>query len=313
MNMKHTILLTLLALIVSVCTPLYAASTPSKKKKVVAVPVFVNSTSGNDINGAMRSEDYKLPAQAGEIAADSTASALLSTKAFRVLNRSVTAVKSLDTERAFIAMEGSSSALQMFSDLKSLNVDYILLGRINRYRIDVTAGEAYGVRRMQAVISISMDMQLLDIANGEVVLNKQLSDRTVVRIPHNVEVMTLLRDWEPIMRNVIEKQIPEFVNEFMESDEDGDDSSRSLPAKKNVSFEVNSIPEGADVEFDGCFVGNTPCTVEAPAVTGTLTISAPGYQKWEKKIVPNAKLKINPTLREENPAPAPAKKSKSSR
>lgn len=295
--MKKILYATLVALAVFVSQPVFALSSSAAKKKVVAVPLFVNSTSGNSLTGELRSGDYELPDQASEIAADATSSALLDTRAYRILNRSNSAVKSLDTERAFAAVEGNSPVMTVLSDLKNMNVDYLLLGRINRYRIDAVTAEAYGVRRMQVTVSVSMDMQLLDVETGEVVLNKNMSERIMLRIPQGIDTMSTLKDWEPVMRKAIDKSVPEFVAELNEDDDDDDmPGSRKGASKKMVSFEVRSIPSGADVEFDGCFVGNTPCTVEAPAVSGVLKVSAAGYLPWQKKIVPNAKLKISPTL-----------------
>ena len=72
-----------------------------------------------------------------------------------------------------------------------------------------------------------------------------------------------------------------------------------------VDVQVTSTPEGADVEFNGNFVGNTPCTISVPAETGVISISAPGYEKWAKRIKPSSNLKIAPKLKEKKEAPAP--------
>lgn len=54
----------------------------------------------------------------------------------------------------------------------------------------------------------------------------------------------------------------------------------SAPAKVAVS----STPDGADIEVDGNFVGNTPSAIELVPGDHVVRVSKAGYQAWEKKI-----------------------------
>jgi len=47
---------------------------------------------------------------------------------------------------------------------------------------------------------------------------------------------------------------------------------------------VASIPDGADIEVDGSFVGNTPSDIDVPAGEHTVTVKKSGFQTWEKKL-----------------------------
>jgi len=47
---------------------------------------------------------------------------------------------------------------------------------------------------------------------------------------------------------------------------------------------VTSIPDGADIEIDGSFVGNTPSTVEVATGEHTVVIKKVGYQMWERNL-----------------------------
>jgi len=47
---------------------------------------------------------------------------------------------------------------------------------------------------------------------------------------------------------------------------------------------VVSTPEGADIEIDGSFVGNTPSSVELAAGEHVVTVTKSGYKPWQRKL-----------------------------
>jgi len=62
-------------------------------------------------------------------------------------------------------------------------------------------------------------------------------------------------------------------------------SPRSEPAPASVAkLSVASTPEGADVEVDGEFVGNTPSVLQLDPGAHRVSMTKPGYKSWEKKI-----------------------------
>jgi len=56
----------------------------------------------------------------------------------------------------------------------------------------------------------------------------------------------------------------------------------SAPATAKVA--VSSTPDGADIEVDGGFVGNTPSAIELAPGDHVVRVSKPGYTAWERKI-----------------------------
>ncbi|HUM07214.1 MAG TPA: PEGA domain-containing protein [Terriglobales bacterium] len=54
------------------------------------------------------------------------------------------------------------------------------------------------------------------------------------------------------------------------------------PAVNRIS--VSSNPQGADIEIDGSFVGNTPSVVEVAAGEHEIAIKKAGYQTWQRKM-----------------------------
>jgi hypothetical protein len=56
--------------------------------------------------------------------------------------------------------------------------------------------------------------------------------------------------------------------------------SAALTGKLSVS----SVPDGADIEVDGSFVGNTPSDVQVVEGDHTVTVKKAGFKDWERKL-----------------------------
>lgn len=78
-------------------------------------------------------------------------------------------------------------------------------------------------------------------------------------------------------------------------------------APGQVVLEIGGEPDGADVEIDGLFVGNTPCKVEVPLdKVVMLKVSRAGYEPWEKQLKATKELgkrKLAPVLAKKDKAP----------
>ena len=57
------------------------------------------------------------------------------------------------------------------------------------------------------------------------------------------------------------------------------------PATGKLS--VSSVPDGADIEIDGSFTGNTPSDMQLPEGEHVVSVKKTGFKPWERK------LKIN--------------------
>jgi hypothetical protein len=60
------------------------------------------------------------------------------------------------------------------------------------------------------------------------------------------------------------------------------DSTRSDPVEGKLS--IMSIPDAADIEIDGGFVGNTPSEVTVPSGDHVLAVTKAGFKRWERKL-----------------------------
>jgi hypothetical protein len=64
-----------------------------------------------------------------------------------------------------------------------------------------------------------------------------------------------------------------------------------------AQVQVTSAPDGADIEIDGIFVGNTPSTVGVAAGQHEISVKKTGFKPWERKIaVSSGQVNVNATL-----------------
>ncbi len=62
-------------------------------------------------------------------------------------------------------------------------------------------------------------------------------------------------------------------------------ASNAVPARaEQVHMRVSSIPDAADIEIDGNFVGSTPSEIEVAPGDHTVTVSKTGFKSWERKL-----------------------------
>ena len=65
----------------------------------------------------------------------------------------------------------------------------------------------------------------------------------------------------------------------------------------SAQLQISSTPDGADIEIDGNFVGNTPSTVGVPAGEHQVSVKKSGFKPWERKItVSSGQINLNATL-----------------
>ena len=65
--------------------------------------------------------------------------------------------------------------------------------------------------------------------------------------------------------------------------------------------EISSTPDGADIEIDGNYVGNTPSTVGAAAGQHQISLKKSGFKAWERRLtVSSGQIKVNATLEPES-------------
>jgi len=66
---------------------------------------------------------------------------------------------------------------------------------------------------------------------------------------------------------------------------------------------VASVPDGADIEVDGSFVGNTPSDVQVAEGEHTVTVKKTGFKDWERKLKVTAGSSVHLNAELEKPTP----------
>jgi hypothetical protein len=77
-------------------------------------------------------------------------------------------------------------------------------------------------------------------------------------------------------------------------------TSAAPAATDQARLQVSSTPDGADIEIDGNYIGNTPSTIGVAAGQHQISIKKSGFKPWERKIaVSTGQVNVNATLEAE--------------
>jgi len=75
------------------------------------------------------------------------------------------------------------------------------------------------------------------------------------------------------------------------------DSAGAAQVDAKAKLEIQSEPNGADIEVDGAFMGNTPSVLELPPGEHVVRVKKSGYKTWERKLkLTGGSVKLNPQL-----------------
>lgn len=93
---------------------------------------------------------------------------------------------------------------------------------------------------------------------------------------------------------------PESTSSAPKPAQPGDSSASSTPpaatpATSTASLSITSIPDGADIEVDGNFFGNTPSDLKVPEGEHSIMVKKAGYRNWERKmtVVAGSNIRLN--------------------
>jgi hypothetical protein len=89
-------------------------------------------------------------------------------------------------------------------------------------------------------------------------------------------------------------QTPSPANDAAGTDHTGSPAPASAA---EAQLQVTSTPDGAGIEIDGSFVGNTPSTVGVAQGQHQLSVKKTGFKPWERKItVSSGQVNVNAML-----------------
>jgi hypothetical protein len=91
---------------------------------------------------------------------------------------------------------------------------------------------------------------------------------------------------------------PEFATPHVAADAPVRPAEQGSAAR--AQLQISSSPDGADIEIDGSFVGNTPSNVGVTAGQHDISVKKPGFKPWERKIaVSSGQVNVNAALEAE--------------
>jgi hypothetical protein len=72
-------------------------------------------------------------------------------------------------------------------------------------------------------------------------------------------------------------------------------ASAAPAAPSTAKLSIASVPDGADIEIDGNFSGNTPSDLEVPEGDRSIVVKKSGYKNWERKmkVVAGSSIHLN--------------------
>ena len=72
----------------------------------------------------------------------------------------------------------------------------------------------------------------------------------------------------------------------------------AAPVPATAKLSIVSIPDGADIEVDGNFAGNTPSDLAVPDGEHAITVRKSGYKNWERKmkVVAGSNIRLSAEL-----------------
>lgn len=242
----------------------------------------------------------------GEMCAEMLSDLLIQTRQFRVFDRD--RLSSVVQEQNFQSMSGLVDMDEAVRLGRMIGVRYLVSGAVLRTGVETNEFSGYGVTTRTDNWQTRVRVQVIDVETGESVFSQTGEASRVIQgtAQHGGTFSSM------IFEQLLEDAMPPLADE-LEQDlrararEDAVAAAPPEPSAPTVAeLRVDSNPEGADIEIDGLFVGNTPAQIEVEPGVRTVRVSLAGHTPWQRdmQIVPGAR--INATLEPIATAAVPA-------
>lgn len=228
-------------------------------KITVAVVDFTDQT-GKDLRGIE------------EASTEILSTLLHKTGAFSVVER--TKLNAIITEQGFTMsglVDSTKNAVQVG---KLLGADFLITGSVLTYGEKVVKFKGYGVSTEKTIKELVVNIKVLDMNTGNI---EYATLATAQDEALNTNVVTVASDY--LERTLLQKALESSVKEITEQMK-----LRQTVVPEKVNVEFYSTPEGADVEINNVFYGNTPLKLQLNPGLHKVKISLAQYEPWEKTI-----------------------------
>ena len=149
---------------------------------------------------------------------------------------------------------------------------------------------AYGIRSTITTSYLKARIEVIDLTSGVKLFSNVADDTAVLKSTGPNSVGRGSTSLGPNVAHDLtaallsSKRIIELVEEANGGDEE------------LIEIQISSIPEGADVEIDGVYIGNTGNTFEINPGIHEISVSLPGYLPWQKQVKVKDGLTFTATL-----------------
>ncbi|MEG0587993.1 MAG: PEGA domain-containing protein [Akkermansia sp.] len=240
-------------------------------------------------------EGCKLPDNACIIASSIASDILISSQKYHVLNRLPLEVEKWEKQRKADRLV-DDMPLSAWKSLRSVGADYLLTGTLIDFRVSEFSGTAYGVTIRQVHTDLTLKLALINTSTSEIVASKIETEKTIFNIPDGMTKVGNI--YNP--NQVIQKAIVSAMGKiFQDLEQEKKNELANDTKHPNVEIYVDSIPQGASVEFNGKYYGSTPCSIALPILSGELIISTT-QGEWKRTITPHEGLKLSAVLSTRN-------------
>ncbi len=219
-----------------------------------------------------------------EVSTEILSTLLHKTGNFTVVER--TKLKSIITEQGFTMsglVDSTKTAVQVG---KLLGADYLITGSVLTYGEKTVKFKGYGISTEKILTELNLNIKILDMNTGNIQYATLLSAQDeVINTDNNSNTSDL--NERKLLQKALESGVKEIIVQ-MEA------KKAVIPEKVNVQF--YSTPEGADVEINNVFYGNTPLTLQLNPGLHKVKISIANYEVWDKTINANEGLVVKAVL-----------------
>lgn len=177
---------------------------------------------------------------------------------------------------------------------RQLGAKYLLTGRVISLDSEQKNFSGYGVNTTNTIVRLSVSVRVLDVESGRIEFSTRTQAQQVFNEGGGLRVESS-NPYAPLS----EEAAVNIVAAIEESGKFSGSRAASAGAEsapRKVEITLSSQPEGADVEIDGVFYGNTGSTLKVPEGLRRIRITLAGYQPWEKQVMVSDGVEFTATL-----------------
>jgi hypothetical protein len=162
---------------------------------------------------------------------------------------------------------------------RMLGAQYLLTGKILDFSKQKKTFRNYGTQIDTTVVQLMVSAEIIETATSRKLFAKKASSSKKFNAMGGLSISDSTSGGD-LANDVADK----LVAAMLESEK----LQQILkPAKQSeeATITITSFPENADVEIDGVFYGNTGEPFKVPTGLHSISVTLPGYEVWEKKVM----------------------------